>query len=125
MNNILLCFILGLMAGIISGMTGIGGGIIIMPALMFFFGFSQHLAQGTTLALLVLPVDLLAAWTYYQQNDVDIKVVAILCLGFIFGGWFGAKLGLILPSNILSKAFALLLLFTAMKVLFLPPSESL
>jgi uncharacterized membrane protein YfcA len=66
MTSVLLCLILGLVAGIISGMTGIGGGIIILPSLMFFLGFSQHLAQGTTLALLVLPVDLLTAWTYYK-----------------------------------------------------------
>ncbi|MEI2579082.1 sulfite exporter TauE/SafE family protein [Scytonema sp. PRP1] len=125
MNNVLLCLILGLVAGIISGMTGIGGGMIILPALMFFLGFSQHLAQGTTLALLVLPVDLLAAWTYYKQGDVDIKVASILCLGFIFGGWFGAKIGISLPNEFLNKAFAFLLLLSAMRILFMPHSESL
>ncbi|WP_341528447.1 TSUP family transporter [Nostoc sp. UHCC 0302] len=125
MANILICLILGLVAGIISGMTGIGGGIIILPALMFFLGFSQHLAQGTTLALLVLPIDLLAAWTYYKQGDVDIKVAAILCLGFIFGGWLGAKIGLSLPNEILNKGFAFLLLISAMRILLLSHSESL
>jgi len=66
MDNILLCLILGLIAGIVSGITGIGGGIIILPALIFLFGLSQHQAQGTTLALLVPPIDILAAWTYYK-----------------------------------------------------------
>ncbi|MBD2519729.1 sulfite exporter TauE/SafE family protein [Nostoc sp. FACHB-973] len=125
MTNVLLCLILGLVAGIISGMTGIGGGIIILPALMFFLGFSQHLAQGTTLALLVLPVDLLAAWTYYKQGDVDIKVATILCLGFILGGWLGAKIGISLPNDILNKTFAFLLLVSAFRILFISHPESL
>ncbi|MBD2681301.1 MULTISPECIES: sulfite exporter TauE/SafE family protein [Nostoc] len=125
MNTVLLCLILGLVAGIISGMIGIGGGLVILPALMLFLGFSQHLAQGTTLALLALPVDLLAAWTYYKQGDVDIKVAAILCLGFIFGGWFGAKIGLSLPNEIFNKVFAFLLLISAARILFLSHPESL
>ncbi|WP_445223211.1 sulfite exporter TauE/SafE family protein [Calothrix sp. NIES-2100] len=125
MNHIVLCLILGLVAGMISGMTGIGGGIIILPALMFLLGFSQHLAQGTTLAVLVPPVDLLAAWTYYKQGDVDIKVATILCLGFILGSWLGAKIGISLPNEILNKAFALLLLLSAMRILFLSHPEAL
>ncbi|MER3493037.1 MAG: permease [Mastigocladus sp. ERB_26_2] len=124
MTNIWLCIILGLIAGIVSGMTGIGGGIIILPALIFFLGFSQHQAQGTTLALLVPPIDLLAAWTYYKQGYVDIKVAAFLCLGFILGGWFGAKIGTSLPNGVLTKIFALLLIFSAARVLFATPNDS-
>jgi uncharacterized protein len=124
MTNIWLCIILGLIAGIVSGMTGIGGGIIILPALIFFLGFSQHQAQGTTLALLVPPIDLLAAWTYYKQGYVDIKVAALLCLGFILGGWFGAKIGTSLPNGVLTKIFALLLIMSAVRVLFATPNDS-
>ncbi|PMB13257.1 anion permease [Fischerella thermalis CCMEE 5282] len=124
MTNIWLCIILGLVAGIVSGMTGIGGGIIILPALIFFLGFSQHQAQGTTLALLVPPIDLLAAWTYYKQGYVDIKVAALLCLGFILGGWFGAKIGTSLPNGVLTKIFALLLIMSAVRVLFATPNDS-
>lgn len=124
MTNIWLCIILGLVAGIVSGMTGIGVGIIILPALIFFLGFSQHQAQGTTLALLVPPTDFLAAWTYYKQGYVDIKVAALLCLGFILGGWFGAKIGTILPSGVLTKIFALLLIISAVRVLFATPNDS-
>lgn len=124
MTSIWLCLILGLVAGIVSGMTGIGGGIIILPALIFFLGFSQHQAQGTTLALLVPPIDLLAAWTYYQQGYVDIKVAALLCLGFILGGWFGAKLGISLPNGVLTKIFALLLIISAVRVLFATPNDT-
>lgn len=125
MNNVWLCLILGLIAGIISGMTGIGGGIIVLPALIFFFGFSQQLAQGTTLALLVPPIDLLAAWAYYKQGYVDIKVALLLCLGFFIGGWFGAKIGTSLPSGVLNKIFALLLILSAVKVLFTSSTESI
>ncbi|MBD2433037.1 permease [Fischerella major NIES-592] len=124
MTNIWLCIILGLIAGIVSGMTGIGGGIIILPALIFFLGFSQHQAQGTTLALLVPPIDLLAAWTYYKQGYVDIKVAALLCLGFILGGWFGAKIGTSLPNGVLTKIFALLLIMSAVRVLFATTNDS-
>lgn len=124
MTNIWLCIILGLIAGIVSGMTGIGGGIIILPALIFFLGFSQHQAQGTTLALLVPPIDLLAAWTYYKQGYVDIKVAALLCLGFILGGWFGAKIGTSLPNGVLTKIFALLLIISAVRVLFATPNDT-
>ncbi|MEA5554731.1 sulfite exporter TauE/SafE family protein [Anabaena cylindrica UHCC 0172] len=124
MTNIWLCIILGLVAGIVSGMTGIGGGIIILPALIFFLGFSQHQAQGTTLALLVPPIDLLAAWTYYKQGYVDIKVAALLCLGFILGGWFGAKIGTSLPNGVLTKIFALLLITSAIRVLFATSNDS-
>lgn len=124
MTNIWLCLILGLVAGTISGMTGIGGGIIVLPALILFLGFSQHQAQGTTLALLVLPIDFLAAWTYYQQGYVDLKVAALLCLGFIFAGWFGAQIGTSLPNGVLTKIFAFLLIISAVRVLFMTSADS-
>ncbi|MBP5972189.1 sulfite exporter TauE/SafE family protein [Brasilonema sp. CT11] len=124
MTNIWVCLILGLVAGTISGMTGIGGGIIILPALILFLGFSQHQAQGTTLALLVLPIDLLAAWTYYNQGYVDLKVAALLCLGFLFGGWFGAQIGTSLPNGVLTKIFAFLLIISAVRVLFMTSADS-
>ncbi|PSM50389.1 permease [Chroococcidiopsis sp. CCALA 051] len=118
MNNIILALILGLTAGIISGMTGIGGGIIILPALVFLFGFSQDLAQGTTLAVLVPPIDFLAAWVYYKHGYTDIKIAALICLGFFFGGFLGAKIGTTLPSGVLAKLFAVVLLLSAIKVFF-------
>ena len=78
MSNILFYLFLGLLAGALSGLIGIGGGIIIVPALVFLFGLSQHHAQGTTLALLVPPIGILAAWTYYKQGDVDLKIAAFI-----------------------------------------------
>ncbi|MEA5626187.1 sulfite exporter TauE/SafE family protein [Nostoc sp. UHCC 0251] len=124
MDNILLCLILGLIAGIVSGMTGIGGGIIILPALIFMFGFSQHQAQGTTLALLVPPIDILAAWTYYKQGYVDLKIAALLCLGFVLGGWLGAKIGTGLSNVILMRIFGVLLLVSAIRVMFTNVGDS-
>lgn len=118
MNSVLVCLIVGVIAGIVSGITGIGGGIIILPALIFLFGFSQHQAQGTTLALLVPPIDILAAWTYYKQGYVDIKVAALLCVGFVLGGWFGAKIGTVLSNVILARIFGVLLLVSALRVMF-------
>ncbi|MEH1804376.1 sulfite exporter TauE/SafE family protein [Nostoc sp.] len=124
MDNILLCLILGLLAGIVSGITGIGGGIIILPALIFLFGLSQHQAQGTTLALLVPPIDILAAWTYYKQGYVDFKIAGLLCLGFVLGGWLGAKIGTGLSNVILARIFGVLLLVSAIRVLFTNVGDS-
>ncbi|MEH1965258.1 sulfite exporter TauE/SafE family protein [Nostoc sp.] len=124
MDNILLCLILGLIAGVVSGITGIGGGIIILPALIFVFGFSQHQAQGTTLALLVPPIDILAAWTYYKQGYVDIRIAAFICVGFVLGGWFGAKIGMGLSNVILARVFGVLLLGSAIRVMFINVGDS-
>ncbi|MEH2246332.1 sulfite exporter TauE/SafE family protein [Nostoc sp.] len=124
MDNILLCLSLGLIAGIVSGITGIGGGIIILPALIFVFGFSQHQAQGTTLTLLVSPIDALAAWTYYKQGYVDLKIAVLLCLGFVLGGWLGAKIGIGLSNVVLSRIFGVLLLVSAMRVIFANTGDS-
>jgi hypothetical protein len=90
--NHFLYILLGLAAGVLSGMIGIGGGTIIVPALVLLFGFSQHAAQGTTLALLVPPIGILAAWTYYRQGYVDLTVAGLICLGFFIGGFLGAKI---------------------------------
>jgi uncharacterized protein len=97
--------LLGLITGVISGLIGIGGGVILTPALVYLFGFSQHAAQGTTLALLVPPVSLLAAWTYYQKGNVDLKVAAIVFIGFFIGGYFGAKLAIQLSDFWLRRIF--------------------
>jgi hypothetical protein len=118
MTNILLYLLLGLVAGFFGGLIGIGGGIIIVPALVFLFGLSQHQAQGTTLALLVPPIGLLAAWTYYKQGYVDLKIAIFICIGFFLGGLLGAKLATGLPSAVLEKIFGVALLLIALKMIF-------
>jgi len=115
--NILLLLLVGLLAGILSGLLGIGGGILIVPSLVFVFGLSQHTAQGTTLALMVPPIGLLAAWTYYKQGSVDIKIAALICLGFFFGGLIGAKFATAINASVLKRLFGVALLVTALKMI--------
>jgi len=118
MTNILLYLLLGLVAGIFSGLIGIGGGIIIVPALVLLFGLSQHQAQGTTLALMVPPIGLLAAWTYYQQGYVDLKIAIFVCMGFFIGGLLGARIATGLSGAVLEKVFGIALLVIALKMIF-------
>ena len=115
--NILLFVVLGLAAGILSGLFGIGGGILMVPVLVLVFGLSQHLAQGTTLALMVPPIGLLAAWTYYKQGHVDIKIAALICFGFFIGGLIGAKCATSIHPVLLKKLFGAVLLVAALKMI--------
>lgn len=109
---------LGLLAGVLSGLIGVGGGVFIVPALVFLFGMSQQLAQGTTLALLVPPIGLLAAWTYYKQGFVDVKAAGLICAGFVLGGLFGAKLAVGLSPKMLQRVFGTALFFVSLKMMF-------
>jgi len=115
--NIILYILLGLLTGVFSGMFGFGGGIIVIPALVFLFGLSQHAAQGTTLALMIPPIGLLAAWTYYKAGFVDVKIAAFICLGFFFGGLLGAKFVVGLSEPVLRKMFGVVLLIIALKMI--------
>ena len=110
--------ILGVLAGILSGLVGIGGGVVIVPALVFLFGFSQQSAQGTTLALMVPPIGILAAWTYYRQGHVDLKIAGFVCLGFLLGGLLGARFASGLSNVMLERIFGIALLLISLKMLF-------
>lgn len=118
MAHILLYLLLGLASGFISGLIGIGGGVIIVPTLVFGFGLSQHEAQGTTLAMLVPPVGLLAAWTYYKQGYVNLHIAVFICMGFFLGGLLGAKLATGLSNVLLEKVFGIAMLAIALKMIF-------
>jgi uncharacterized membrane protein YfcA len=118
MMNMLLYLLLGLVAGTFSGLIGIGGGTIIVPVLVFLFGLSQHQAQGTTLALLVPPIGFLAAWTYYKQGYVDLRIAALICVGFFLGGLVGAKLATKLSNVVLERIFGIALLLISLKMIF-------
>ena len=113
MASLLLCLIIGLFSGMMSGLIGIGGGIIVVPCLVYIFGFSQHAAQGTTLAMLVPPIGLLAAMTYYKQGYVNLPVAGMICLGFVLGGFLGAKLAVGFSDVVLRKIFGACLLLVA------------
>ena len=109
--------LIGLAAGILSGLVGVGGGLIIVPALIFFLGYSQHQAQGTSLGLLLLPVGILAVINYYNKGQIDVKVVAVMSIAFVLGGWLGSKLALRLPADTVKKIFAIFLFYSAFKLL--------
>ena len=113
---IVILVIIGLCAGMLSGLIGVGGGIIVVPALMYFLGISQHEAQGTSLGLLLLPVGILAVMNYYNKGYIDVKVVAIMCLAFVVGGWLGSKLSLAVPEEVVKKIFGIILIYTAFKM---------
>ncbi len=103
----------GLIAGTASGLIGIGGGIIVIPCLIYLFGFSQHAAQGTTLAMMIPPIGILAAIAYYKQGHVNLIAAGLICLGFILGGYLGAKFAILLPEAVLRKVFGTCLLLIA------------
>jgi uncharacterized membrane protein YfcA len=109
-------FSLGAFAGVLSGLVGIGGGVIIVPALVYFFGMDQKTAQGTSLAVLLPPTGLLAFIQYYRAGHVDVKVGALIVIGLLLGGWFGGQFAQQLPQMTLRKLFAVLLLITAVKM---------
>ena len=116
--NMLLYLILGLVTGVFSGLIGIGGAIIIIPCLVLLFGLSQHTAQGTTLALMVPPIGLLAALIYYKQGYVDLKIAGLICLGFFIGGLAGAQLAMKIPDDILRKIFGVILFLASLRMIF-------
>ncbi len=117
-QTILLLLLVGLVSGALSGLIGVGGGIIIMPALILILGFTQQQAQGTSLGLLLLPVGVLAVWTYYKKGQIDVRVVHIMSAAFILGGYLGSKMALNIPQATLKKVFAIILTGVASKMLF-------
>lgn len=119
---IITALLIGLAAGMLSGLVGVGGGIIMVPALIFFLHYTQHQAQGTSLAVLTLPVVILASVYYYYQcqkagTPVDLKIVGLLGAGFIVGAFFGSKIALQINQELLKKIFAVILFYTAFKML--------
>jgi uncharacterized membrane protein YfcA len=110
MIEILFYIVLGLGTGVLSGFVGIGGGIVLIPALVLFFGLTQPQAQGTTVALLVLPIGILAAWNYYTAGLVNFKIVIFVAIGFLAGGFIGSKFAVQMPTEVLQKIFGCVLL---------------
>ncbi len=109
--------ILGLAAGILSGMFGIGGGTILIPVLVFLFGLTQHQAQGTTLAIMVPPIGLLAALRYWQAGNVKLGIAGLICLGFFLGGLLGAHFIQGVADLTLKRLFGIYLAFIAVRMI--------
>ena len=117
-QTILIIIMVGIAAGILSGLVGVGGGIIIVPALVYFIGFSQKTAQGTSLAMIMLPVGIFGVMQYYKQGHVDFKIVGLLAIGFLAGSFFGSRIALSISQETLKKVFAMLMILIAIKMLF-------
>jgi len=115
---IITILIIGLFGGFFSGLFGVGGGVVIIPALMFFVGMTQHQAQGTSLGILSLPVVFLGAFNYYKQGHINIKYVLIIAVAFFVGAYFGSKTAVHLSDSTLKKIFGALLLFTGFRLIF-------
>jgi hypothetical protein len=117
-STLLIIIVIGIVTGVTAGMLGIGGAIIMIPALVFFLGFSQHMAVGTSLAVMLPPIGILAAYNFWKAGQVDLKVAIILAVAFIVGSYFGSKLALHIPQAALKKIFGVLLLLVAARMLF-------
>ena len=117
-NELLIVLTIGLAAGFLSGSMGVGGGVIIVPSLIFFMGFSLHQAQGTSLALMSIPVMFVAAYNYHKEGYVNIKIALLLAATFIIGGYLGSKFSIAMPDKIMRKAFGIFMLLIALKMIF-------
>ncbi|MBC5836158.1 sulfite exporter TauE/SafE family protein [Flavobacterium sp. F372] len=114
---ILSLILIGILAGVLSGLVGVGGGIIMVPLLVMFFSFNQHQAQGTSLAVLAVPVTAVAVFNYYKEGQLNLKYAAIIAVFFVVGSIVGSKFALTLDQKILKKIFAVVLVLVAGKML--------
>jgi len=118
METIIIILLIGLGAGFFGGFIGIGGGLIVVPCLVFFLAMSQHKAQGTSLAMMLPPIGAVAVYNYYKAGAVDFKVAAILCISFIAGSFFGSKLAISLSPDQIKKAFGVIIILLGAKMVF-------
>lgn len=118
METVIIILIIGIFAGIFSGFIGIGGGLIVVPCLVYFLGLSQHAAQGTSLAMMLPPIGFMAVYNYYKVGQVDFKVAAILCISFVVGSFFGSKLAISLTPDQLKKGFGIIIILLGIKMVF-------
>ncbi|MEI6682455.1 MAG: sulfite exporter TauE/SafE family protein [Bacteroidota bacterium] len=114
----LILIVIGLMAGVFGGIFGIGGAIIMIPAMVYFLGVDQHTAQGTSLAVMLPPIGLFAAYNYYKAGQVNIWYAVIIAVSFMIGGYVGSKIALNLPEHIMKKVFGIFLIIMALKLIF-------
>lgn len=116
-STIVVLLAVGLLAGLLSGLVGIGGGIVIVPVLIYFLGFTQHQAQGTVLGMFLLPIGILGVYQYYKGGNVSIETALIVASTFVIGSYFGSKLAISLDQNTLKKVFGAILLLLSLKMI--------
>jgi uncharacterized membrane protein YfcA len=118
-QTIIVLILVGLAAGLLSGLVGVGGGIIIVPALVYLLGFSQKEAQGTSLGILLLPIGIIAVMQYYKQGYINISYVVIIALSFVVGSFFGSRVATTsLSDEKLKRIFGIVLMLISIKMLF-------
>lgn len=118
LESILYLIIIGILAGMLSGMVGVGGGVIMVPLLIYLFGMNQHEAQGTSLAVLAVPVTAIAVYNYYKEGQLNFKYAIVIALFFIIGSYIGSKFALSLDQKVLKKIFAVIMILIASKMIF-------
>jgi uncharacterized protein len=116
-TTLIILILIGLVAGIFSGLIGLGGAVIMIPALIFFLGMSQFSAQGTSLAVMLPPIGILAAYNYWKVGEANLKFAMIIAFAFIIGGYIGSSFALNIPVNTLRKIFAIALIIIAINML--------
>ena len=115
--QIMLSLVVGVAIGVVSGLIGLGGGIFLIPILVYAYGMDQHRAQGTSVATLLLPIGALAFWKYYTAGNVDVKIAALMAVGFFVGGYFGGAWAQAVPTILLRRIFAVCLVAVAVKMI--------
>jgi uncharacterized protein len=115
---LLILALIGLTAGIFGGMVGLGGGVIMIPAMIYLLGMTQLQAQGTSLAVMLPPIGIFAAYNYYKAGHIDWRYALIIAAAFTIGGYFGSKIALNIPANVLRKVFALSIIAIALNMFF-------
>ena len=116
-QTIFILITIGLLAGILSGFVGVGGGIVIVPGLVFMLGFSQHQAQGTSLFILSMPVVILATMNYWKSGNVNWKFGLIIAATFILGGYIGSKLALKISPGLVKFLFGILMAYVSFRLI--------
>ncbi len=115
---ILVLVFIGLIAGFLSGILGVGGGVVMVPLMVLLLGFSQHQAQGTSLAVLAVPVTLAAAYNYYQDGSLNWRYALVMALMFVIGGYLGSKLAISLDEKVLKRIFGVVLVVLGFRMIF-------
>lgn len=117
-THLIILIIIGILSGLLAGIFGVGGAIIVIPALVFMLGLSQHDAQGTSLAFMLPPVGILATWNYWKAGHVDWKIALVLSLTFVVGAYFGSQLSINISDKMLRRLFGVLMMAVAIKMIF-------
>ena len=117
-THLIIIIVIGIISGLLAGVFGIGGAIIVIPALVFILGMSQHDAQGTSLAFMLPPVGILATWNYWKAGHVDWRIALVLSVTFVVGAYFGSQLSVNISDKMLRRVFGVLMLVMAVKMIF-------